>query len=87
MPGFLLGVVRKKFLQHLGHGYGLDFTALVSAPADGLGSNPGTVYLRAISEYSHHNSQLSISESCKSTRFNVVKRPVPKEGSNNNILS
>ena len=87
MPGLLQGGVRKNFFHHLGRGYGLDFAALVSSPADRLGSNPGTVYLCAISEYSHNNSQLNVSESCGSTRFNVVKRPLPKEGSNNNILS
>lgn len=51
---------------------GLGFAALISLPAGRSGSNPGTVYLCAISEHSHHNSQLHISESYNSTRFNAV---------------
>lgn len=77
----------RKFLHYVGHGYVLGFEAFISPQAGGLGSNPGTVYLCVISEHSHHSSQLNLSESYHSARFNAVTRPLPKEGSNNNIWS
>lgn len=40
-----------------------------------------------ISDHSHHTSQLHISESYNSTRFNAIMWSPPKEGSNNNTLS
>lgn len=61
-----------KISSPLGTWYGLSLinflAALISLPAGSLGSNPGTVYLCAISEHSHHNSQLHISESYDSTK-------------------
>lgn len=83
IPGLLQWRMRRKFFHHLRHGYGLGFAALISSL---LVSDPVTVYLCAISENSHHNGHLNILESYNSTRFNAVMKPLPKEGSNNNIL-
>lgn len=80
------GGIKRKCLPYLGHDYGLSFTAVISSPAHRLGSNLGPVYRCAISEHSHHNSQFNISENYTSARFNAVMRPLPKEGSNKNIL-
>lgn len=77
----------RKFLHYLGHGNVLGFEAFISPQAGRLDSNPGTASVRVISEHSHHSSQLSLLESYHSARFNAVTRPLPKEGSNNNIWS
>lgn len=86
IPGLLQWGIRREFFHYLRHSYGLGFAALISSLAGRLGSDPGTVYLRAISEHSHHNSHLNILESYNSTRFNGVMEPLPKEASHNNIL-
>lgn len=51
------------------------------------GLNPTTVYLYAISEHIHYNNQLNPSESYNSVSINAFTMPLPKDGSNNNILT